>query len=68
MIYHHLSNLDDLIQSGFEVILKITIADLCKPIQDVTIITVSSSSFKSGNCGNGKKYKKMIILKKKKAF
>ena len=41
-IIRHEKPTDDLIQSGFWVIPKITLANLCKRIQDIIIIPVSS--------------------------
>ena len=41
-VIYHLGNFDDVIQSGFWVILKITFVNLCKPIYDIIIIPVSS--------------------------
>ena len=54
VLIHHLGNLDDLIQSGFWVIPKITFANSCKPIQDVII-----RNFQSGKCGKRKKIQKI---------
>lgn len=41
MIYH-LGNFDDLILGGFWVIPKFTFTNLCKPVEDVIVISVSS--------------------------
>ena len=46
LVIHHIGSFDDLIQSGFCVILKITFANLCKANHNVLIFTVSSDPFR----------------------
>ena len=42
LVIYHLGDFDNIIQSRFWIIPKIALANLCKPIQDVIIILVSS--------------------------
>ena len=63
-----MGNFVDLIQRGFWVILKITFADLCKPIQDVIIIPVSSG-LRFWKIWNGReKEQKFECLENEKSF
>ena len=60
-----LDNFNDLTQSSFCVILKITFVALPKPIHDIIIIT----PFESGKCGkDGEKHKNLNISRMKRAF
>ena len=47
-----LTKFDDVIQSGFWVILKIASANLCKPIYGIINYSTSICPFESGKCGN----------------
>ena len=68
MIYHF-GNFDDPTQSGFLVIPKSTFGNLCKPIHDVTIVTVSSDPFNFEIAERkGENYKKLNISRMKKVF
>ena len=69
LVIDHLSNFDDFIQNYFWVIPKITFANLCKPVQSVIIILVSSDPLiLETDERKGKKYKKLNIWKTKRAF
>ena len=69
LVIDHLSNFDDFIQNYFWVIPKITFANLCKPVQGVIIIPVSSDPLiLETDKRKGKKYKKLSIWKTKRAF
>ena len=61
-------HVDDVIQSGFWVIPKITSANLCNPIHDIINSSTFICPFVSGKCGNGKFYKKNDISRTKRAF
>ena len=68
LVMHYLTKFDDVIQSGFWVILKIKSANLCKTIYDINYST-SICPFESGKCGKeGKKSKKFEYLKNEKSF
>ena len=55
--------------SGFWVILKITSANLCKPIYEIINYSTSICHFKSGKCGKeGKDFKNLNISRTKRAF
>ena len=65
---YYLTKFDDIIQSGFWVILKITSANLCKLIYDINYST-SICRFESGKCGKeGKKLQKSEYLENEKSF
>ena len=63
-------NFDDLIQSGFRVIPKITFATLCKLFYDVIIIPVSSDllNLDTTERKEQKLQKTEYLVNKKKAF
>ena len=66
---YYLTKFDDVIYSGFWVILKITSANLCMPIYDIINYSTSIFPSESGKCGKeGKKDKNLNILRKKRAF
>ena len=68
MIYHF-GNFDDSTQSGFLVIPKSTFGNLCNPIHDVTIITVSSDPFNLEIAKRKREnYKKLNISRMKKVL
>ena len=53
----------------FWVIPKITSANLCKSVNDITNYSTSSYHFESGNCGKeGKKLQKFEYLENKESF
>ena len=53
----------------FELIPKITSANIYKPIHDIINYSNSMCPFESGNCGKeGKNYKNLNISRTKKAF
>ena len=55
--------------SGFWVILKITPANLCKPIHDIINYSTSICPFESRKCGKeGEKSQKSEYLENKKSF
>ena len=70
LVIYHPSNFDDLIQSGFSVIPKITFVNLWKPIHDVIIIPVSSDPLNLETVERIEKrnYKKWNISRTKRAF
>ena len=47
-VCHHLAISDTLIQSGFSIIPKNSINNLCKPFHDIIIIPISTSSLNLG--------------------
>ena len=60
---------DDVTQSRFGVILKITSATLCKPIYDIINYSTSICPSESGKCGKeGEKSQKFEYLDNKKSF
>ena len=64
---YYLTKFDDVIYSGFWVLLKITPANLCKPIYDK--YSTSICPFESRKCGmEGKKLQSLNISRTKKAF
>ena len=68
LVSYYLTKFDDIIQSGFCVIPKITSANLCKPIHDINYST-SICPFESGKCGKeGKKLQKLEYLENEKSF
>ena len=70
LVIYYLSKFEGAIQSGFGVIPKITLANLCKPIHDVTNYSTSICHFESEKCGKEeeKQYKNWNILRTKRAF
>ena len=59
---YYLTKFDDEIESDIWVILKITSANLCKPIYDIISYSTSIRCFESGKCGKeGKKLQKWDI-------
>lgn len=67
MIYH-LSNFNDLIESGFLVISKIIFANLFKPFHDAIIIPVSSHLLNLENEERKKNTKSLIPREQKQLF
>ena len=66
---YYVTKFDEIIKSGFWVILKITSANLCKPIYDIINYSTSLCPFESGKCGKeGKKSQKFEYLESKKRF
>ena len=66
---YYVTKFDDEIESRFCVIPKITFANLCKPIHDITDCFTFISPFESGECREeGKKYKTLNISRRKRAF
>ena len=66
---YYLTKFDDIIWRGFWVILKITSANLCKPIYDIIDYSTSICPFESGKCGReGKKLQKFKYLENEKSF
>ena len=64
---YYLTKLDDVIQSGFWVILKITSANLCKAIYDIINYSTSICCFESEKCGKeGQKITKIWISREPK--
>ena len=62
---YYLTKCDDVIESGFWVILKITSANLWKPNYDI----MNYCRFESGKCGKeGKKLQKFEYLENEKSF
>ena len=68
LVIYHLGNFDNIIQSGFWIIPKIALANLCKPIQDVIIILVSSEPLILKTVERKKKLKKRISQERKECF
>ena len=65
---YYLTKFDDVIKSGFSVILKIISANLRKSIYDINYST-SIFPFESGKCGKeGRKLQKFEYLENKKSF
>ena len=65
---YYLTQFDNVIESGFWVILKITSANLCKPNYNINYSTFICP-FESGKCGKeGKKLQKFEYLENKKSF
>ena len=64
-----MGNFDDLMQSGFWVIPKVTFANLSKPVSKVTIIPVSSDPLNLEAVeGKGKKTKKWTLWEQRELF
>ena len=69
LVIYDLGNFDNLIQSGFWIITKITFANLCKPVHDIISIPVSSLLFESGNVERkGKFFENLNTSRAKRAF
>ena len=69
LVIYYLTNFDDIIQSSFRVIPKITSANLWKPIHDIINYSTSICPFESGNCGKeGKKLQKFEYIENEKSF
>ena len=62
----YFSHLFDLIQSGFWVIPKLTLANLCKPIHSILIIPISPDPLDLENRKGGKTFTKNWISQGKK--
>ena len=56
LVIYYLTKFDGVIESGFWVIPKITLLNLCKPTNDIINYSTSICPFESGN--GGKKEKK----------
>ena len=68
-IIYYLTKFDDVVQSSFSVISKITSANLCKSIHDTINYSTSICPFESGKCGKeGKKLQKFEYLENEKSF
>ena len=66
---YYMTKFDDIIQSGFWVILKITSANLYKPNYDIINYSTSICPFESGMCGKeGVKLEKFEYFENKKSF
>ena len=66
---YYLTKFDDVIYSGFWVILKIKSVNLCKPIYDIINYSTSICPSESGKCGKeGKKLQKSEYLENEKSF
>ena len=66
---YYLTMSHDIILSSFWVSPKITSANLCKPIHDITNYSTSLCRFESGKCGKkGKKLEKFEYLENEKSF
>ena len=69
LVIYYLTTFDDIILSSFRVILKITSANLCKPIHDIINYSTSIWPFEVGKCGKeGKKLQKFEYLENEKSF
>ena len=69
LIMYYLTEFDDVIYSGFWVILKIKSVNLCKPIYDIINYSTSICSFESGKCGKEEeKLQKSEYLENEKSF
>ena len=51
LVMYYMTKFDDIIQSDFSVIPKITSASLSKPIHDIINYSTSICPFESGKCG-----------------
>ena len=68
-VTYHLTKFDDVIQSSFWVIPKITSANLCKSIHDIINYSTSICPFESGKCEKkGKNLQKFEYLENEKCF
>ena len=69
LVTHYVMMFDDVIDSGFWVILKITSANLRKLVYDIINYSTSIYPFESGKCGTErKKSLKIEYLKNEKSF
>ena len=69
LVIYYLNKFDDIIQSSFGVIPKITSANLCKPIHGIINYSTSACPFESGKCGKeGKKLQKFEYLENENVF
>ena len=69
LVMYYLTEFDDVIYSGFWVILKIKSVNLCKPIYDIINYSTSICPSESGKCGKeGKKLQNLNISRTKRAF
>ena len=69
LVIYHLKKSCNVIQNGFQVIPKVILANLWKPVHDIMNYSTSICPFKSGKCGKEGKYcKKLNILRTKRAF
>ena len=69
LVIYYLTKFDDVIKSGFWVILKLTSANLCKPIYDIRNYSTMICPFESEKCGKeGKKLQKFEYLENEKNF
>ena len=69
LVMYYLTKFDDVIQSGSWVFLKITSANLCKPIYDVINYSTSICPFEFGMCRKErKKLQKLEYLENEKSF
>ena len=68
-VMYYLTKFDEVMQSSFWVFPKLTFANLCKSIHDITTYSASIWPLESGKCGKeGKKNKKIKYLKKENSF
>ena len=66
---YYLTKFDDVMQSTFWVIPKITSANLCKSAHDIINYPASICTFESVKCGKeGKKFLKFEYLENEKSF
>ena len=64
-----MTNIDEIMQSNFRVIPKITSANICKSVHDIISYLASICPFESGKCGKeGKKSQKFEYLYKGLSF
>ena len=69
LVMYYLAKFDDVMWSGFWVILKITSVNLCEPNYDIINYSTSIYPFGSGKCGKeGKKILKFEYLENEKSF
>ena len=69
LVMYYLTKFDDVIYSGFWVILKIKSVNLCKPIYDIINYSTSICPSESGKCGKeGKLLQKFEYLENEKSF
>ena len=66
---YYLTKFDDVIYSGFGVILKFKSINVCKPICEIINYSTSICPFESGKCGKErKKLQKIEYLENEKSF
>ena len=69
LVMYYLTKFNNVTQSSFWVIPKITLANLCKPIHDIINHSIFICPFESGKCGKEtKKLQKFECLKNKNSF